>query len=58
MKAEFLAVIKEHKSRIDAVGDKVGRIVLEIRPTDDLIDTINRLQQPDCEVKVLISDNG
>ena len=58
MKAEFDAVIKEHKSRIDAVGDKVGRIVLEIRPTDDLIDTINRLQQPDCEVKVLISDNG
>jgi len=58
MKAEFDAVIKEHKSRIDAVGDKVGRIVLEIRPTDDLIDTINRLQQPDCEVKVMISDNG
>jgi len=51
---KFTVHIKEIKVSLDAVGDKVGRIVLKFWPLehDDLVDCLNSLQAPDKNVIV------
>lgn len=52
----FTANIKEIKVSLDAVGDKVGRIVLKFWPdeADDLVESLNAMQRPDTNVTVQI----
>jgi hypothetical protein len=57
VKLECLAVIQDISYRIDGVGDKVGSVKLTFRPTVDNQDQINRLQQPDQEVRLTIETN-
>ena len=53
----FTAQIKEIKVSLDAVGDKVGRIVLTFWPDDNvMISELSALQTADTNVIVEISE--
>lgn len=52
---QFEAQFREIKVGRSASEDKVGRVVLEFRPTDELVDMLNRLYEPDAEVQVVIA---
>ena len=57
MKAVFLALIKQITSKSLVSGDKSARVILEFdAPSDELMDSLNRLHKGDGLVKVMIED--
>ena len=59
MIAEFDALIKQITVKSLVSGDKSARVILEFdSPSDELMDSLNRLHKADGLVKVRISDNG
>jgi len=57
MKAQFLALIKQITSKSLVSGDKSARVILEFdAPSDELMDSLNRLHKGDGLVKVTIED--
>ena len=57
VKLECSAVIQDIRYTIDGVGDLVGAVKLTFRPFVEDQDKMNRLQRPDCEVKLTIETN-
>jgi hypothetical protein len=54
LRVAFVGTIKSFKSDLDAVGDKVGKIIISFRPEGQTIAQLDVLQQPDKEVFVVI----
>ena len=58
MQAQFLALIKQITSKSLVSGDKSARVILEFdAPSDELMDSLNRLHKPDEMVKVTIEED-
>ena len=53
----FECEIKEIKSRISASQDKVGRLVIEFRPTLEILNGLNRLHNESSTVTIAIIEN-
>ena len=56
-KVAFPGIIRNVTTRIDAAGDKIGRLVVEFRPEGDVIATLDALHQPNAEVYVVLMEN-
>jgi len=57
MKAEFYALIKQVAAKSLVSGDKGARVILEFdSPSDELMDSLNRLHKADNVRKVTIED--
>ena len=57
MKAQFLALIKQITSKSLVSGDKSARVILEFdAPSDELMDSLNRLHRGDELVEVNIQN--
>lgn len=52
----FAAIIREVKMRIDASGDKIGRLVVEFRPEGDTVSDLDKLHQPDSTVYIVVME--
>lgn len=57
-KVAFAGIIREVKTRIDANGDKVGRIAIEFRPEGSTVADLDALHRPDSEVYVVIMEKA
>ena len=58
MQAQFPALIKQITSKSLISGDKSARVILEFdAPSDELMDSLNRLHKPDEMVKVTIEED-
>jgi len=58
MQAQFPALIKQITSKSLVSGDKSARVILEFdAPSDELMDSLNRLHKPDEMVKVTIEED-
>jgi len=55
-KVAFLGLIREVKTRIDASGDKIGRIAIEFQPEGDTISDLDKLHKPDASVYVVVME--
>jgi hypothetical protein len=54
----FPAIIRNVSTRIDAAGDKIGRLVVEFRPEGDTVAELDKLHQPDAEVFMVVMDKA
>lgn len=52
MEASFPALIKSITVRSLVSGDKEGQIVLRFLPTDDVMDSLNKLHRADGQVMI------
>jgi hypothetical protein len=57
-KVAFVGIIREVKTRIDASGDKIGRIAIEFRPEGDTVADLDKLHKPDASVYVVVMEKG
>lgn len=55
-KVAFAALIREVKTKIDAAGDKIGRLVVEFRTEGDVIAELDKLHKPDTSVWVVVME--
>jgi len=56
MKVAFKALVKQMKIRSLVSGDKEAEMILRFLPTDDMLDSINRLHKADDEIMVVLMD--
>ena len=56
MKVAFKALVKQVKIRSLVSGDKEAELILRFLPTDDILDTINRLHKADDEIMIVLMD--
>lgn len=54
----FKGIIRNVTTRIDAVGDKVGRIAIDFRPEGKTVAKLDLLQVPDKEVFIVIVEKA
>jgi len=57
-KVAFLGIIRNITTRIDAAGDKIGRIAIEFRPEGNVVSDLDALHRPDSEVYIVIMENS
>jgi len=57
MKVAFEALIKQITVKSLVCGDKEARLILQFQPTDDMLDSINRLHKADDDIYVVLMDN-
>ena len=56
--AEFDALIKKIEIKSLVSRDKEAQILLQFQPTDELLDSLNKLHKADELVKVKIEENA
>jgi len=56
MKVAFKALVKQMKIRSLVSGDKEAEMILRFLPTDDMLDSINRLHKADDEIFIVLMD--
>ena len=56
MKVAFKALVKQMKIRSLVSGDKEAELILRFLPTDDMLDSINRLHKADDEIFIVLMD--
>ena len=58
MKVAFKALVKQMKIRSLVSGDKEAEMILRFLPTDEMLDSINRLHKADDDIYVVLMDKG
>lgn len=53
-KVAFTGIIRNVSTRIDAAGDKIGRIVIEFRPEGTIVADMDALHRPDSEIYAVL----
>jgi len=56
MKVAFKALVKQVKIKSLVSGDKEAEMILRFLPTDDILDTINKLHKADDDIFVVLMD--
>jgi len=56
MKVAFKALVKQMKIRSLVSGDKEAEMILRFLPTDNMLDSINRLHKADDDIFVVLMD--
>ena len=56
MKVAFEALIKQLTIKSLVCGEKEARLLLEFKPKDEDINTLNKLHKPDDQIMVVIMD--
>lgn len=56
MKVAFEALIKQLTVKSLICGEKEARLLLEFKPEDEDVNSLNKLQKPDAQVMVVIMD--
>ena len=56
MKVAFEALVKQMKIRSLVSGDKEAEMILRFLPTDNMLDSINRLHKADDDIFVVLMD--
>lgn len=56
MKIAFKALIKQLTVKSLVCGEKEARLLLEFKPEDEDVNSLNKLQKPDSQVMVVIMD--
>lgn len=56
MKVAFKALVKQLKIRSLVSGDKEAQMILQFKPTDDMLDKINKLHKADDEIMIVLMD--
>jgi hypothetical protein len=56
MKIAFEALVRQLKIKSLVSGDKEAWLILQFKPTDDVLDKINRLHKADDEIMVVLMD--
>ena len=56
MKVAFPALIKQLTVKSLVCGDKEARLTLQFLPTDDILDTINKLHKADDSIMIVLMD--
>ena len=56
MKIAFNALIKQLTIKSLVCGEKEARLLLEFRPKDEDINSLNKLHKPDDQIMVVIMD--
>ena len=56
MRCAFNAMIKQLTVKSLVCGDKEARLTLDFLPTDDMLDSINRLHKADDEIFIVLMD--
>lgn len=56
MKIAFKALIKQLTVKSLICGEKEARLLLEFKPKDEDINTLNKLHKPDEQIMIVIMD--
>lgn len=56
MRIAFKALIKQLNIKSLVCGEKEARLTLDFKPTDEIIDSLNKLQKPDEMIMAVIMD--
>ncbi len=56
MKIAFRALIKQVNIKSLVSGDKEAEMILRFLPTDDILDTINKLHKADDSIMIVLMD--
>ena len=56
MKVAFEALVKQLKIKSLVSGDKEAWLILQFKPTDDILNKINQLHKADDEIMVVLMD--
>ena len=56
--AEFDALIKKIEIKSLVSGDKEAQILLQFQPTNELLDSLNKLHRADDLIRVKIEENA
>ncbi len=56
MKVAFMALVKQVTVKSLVCGEKEARLLLEFKPKDEDINTLNKLHKPDDQIMVVIMD--
>lgn len=56
MKVAFKALVKQVNTKSLVSGDKETRLILQFKPTDDILNKINKLHKADDEIMVVLMD--
>jgi len=57
VKVAFKALVKQMKIRSLVSGDKESELILRFSPTNDMLDSINRLHKADDDIYVVLMDD-
>ena len=57
MKVAFKGLIKQLNIKSLVCGEKEAKLTIDFKPTDEIINDLNKLQKPDDLVMIVIMEN-
>lgn len=57
MKVAFKGLIKNLNIKSLVCGEKEARLTIDFRPSDDILNDLNKLHKPDAQVTIVIMDD-